>query len=216
MKIYIFPLLIPGGEYVNKTPLNRRNMANLLCKKSVEKKDEEPFEDVDPAVNEEFQEDLNMEDLDTDDTLTIGEIAAAKAAKIAAAKAAKIIAEKAEDEEEPLEDIDGGVVGPGSGVAGAALSPRDWHQEEEEFLEDFNMEALNTDDTLIIGEIAAAKAAKIAEKAVEVTYSQTMSVKCQKQQEPQGLVVSPQEPQVSNTNGFTFNNCNNITFVMKK
>jgi hypothetical protein len=210
-------------------------MANLLCKKSVEKKDEEePFEDVDGgvvgpgsgvagaalsplngAVNEKFEEDFSMEALDTDDTLTIGEIAAAKAAKIAAEKAEKIAAEKAEDEEEPFEDVDGGVVGPGSGVAGAALSPQDWHQEEKEYLED--LEALDTDDTLTIGQVAAAKAAKIAEKAVEVTYShsQTMSVKCQKQPEP-GLVVSPQEPQVSNTNGFTFNNCNNITFVMKK
>jgi hypothetical protein len=221
MKIHIFPLLIPGGEYVNKTSLNRRNMATLLSKKSgsVVVGPGSGVAGAGPShrdwhEDEEFQEDISMEALDTDDTLTIGEIAAAKAAKIAAEKAEKIAAEKAEDNDEPFEDS--GVVGPGSGVAGAALSPRDWHQEEE-FLEDFNMEALNTDDTLTIGEIAAAKAAKIAaeiaEKAVEVTYShsQTMSVKCQNQQ-----VVSPQEPQVSNTNGFTFNNCNNITFVMKK
>jgi hypothetical protein len=94
-------------------------MATLLSKQSEEK-------NGDRAVNEEFQEDFSMEALDTDDTLTIGEIAAEKA------------------EEEPFGDVDGGVIGPGSGVAGAALSPRDWH------LEDFNMEALDTKDTLTI------------------------------------------------------------------
>jgi hypothetical protein len=196
LKLIFFLIIIPGGEYVNKTPLNRRNMASLLRGPVVVG----PGSGVEPgvagaapspedcAVNEEFEEDdFNMEALDTDDTLTIGEIAASKAAKIA-----EKAAEKDEDED-PFEDVDGGsvLVGPGSGVAGAALSTTDWHQAEKD--------------------------AEIAEKDVEVTYthSQTMSVKCQKQQEPKGLVVSPQEPQVS-TNGFTFNNCNNITFVMKK